>query len=269
MKTSPNVILILTDDPGYSATGCYGTQKARTPNIDCLAAEDVIFTDFRIAASICSPSRTALLTGAYPQRAGFYRGINPNRTARWFLDLHPDEITLAEHFRQQGNATHLVSKWHFGKEPKFFDDAKVFAKTLLDRLTQLYTQRVISLIRDQVKGKNPIFLYYAHNDPHTPHQAGRKFRGPSWRRDAGTRLKSIGQMMTTLQETGAAEHTIVIHTSDNEPTVNRYAKPFRGTKYVTFKGAPCPVYFSLAGGDQQGDRFQCERQCYGRLPEVI
>ena len=262
--TRPNVIFMLTDDLGYSDIGCYGAQKVRTPHIDRLAAEGVRFTDFHTAASICSPSRAAFLTGAYPQRAGLYMGINPNRRAHWFLGLHPDEITMAEQFKQQGYATHMVGKWHLGTEPeflprtqgfdhyygmpcnfahspKFFDnDEELFAKTPLDRLTQLYTERVTSIIRDHANSGESFFLYYAHNYPHTPYQAGKDFKGSSQdgiRGDVMQELdSSIGAMMAALQDTGISENTIVIFTSDNGPTANQYAKPYRGTKYVTFEG---------------------------------
>ncbi|MCH2614915.1 MAG: sulfatase-like hydrolase/transferase, partial [Opitutales bacterium] len=73
----PNFILLWTDDFGYSDISCYGAQKVNTPHIDCLAADGIRFTDFHTAASICSPSRAAFLTGGYPQRAGLYMGINP------------------------------------------------------------------------------------------------------------------------------------------------------------------------------------------------
>ncbi|TWT87077.1 sulfatase family protein [Neorhodopirellula pilleata] len=260
----PNVIFMLTDDLGYSDIGCYGARKVKTPHIDRLAAEGIRFTDFHTAASICSPSRAAILTGAYPQRAGLYMGLNPNRTAHWFLGLHPDEITIAEQFKQQGYATHMVGKWHLGTEPEFLprtqgfdhyygmpcnyahspkffdDDEEVFAKTPLDRLTQLYTQRVTSIIRDQAKRDEPFFLYYAHNYPHTPYQAGQDFQGTSQdgvRGDVMQELdRSVGEMMTALKEAGVAENTIVIFTSDNGPTTNEYAHPYRGTKYVTFEG---------------------------------
>lgn len=263
-NTRPNVIFMLTDDLGYSDIGCYGAQKVKTPHIDRLAAEGIRFTEFRTAASICSPSRAAFLTGGYPQRAGLYMGINPNRTAHWFLGLHPEEITIAEQFKQQGYATHMVGKWHLGTEPeflprtqgfdhyygmpcnfshspKFFDDnEEVFAKTPLDRLTQLYTKRVTSIIRDQAKSGEPFFLYYAHNYPHTPYQAGAEFKGSSRDGVRGDVMQEldwgVGEMMTALQEAGVAENTIVIFTSDNGPTANEYAKPFRGTKYVTFEG---------------------------------
>ena len=260
----PNVIFVLTDDLGYSDIGCYGATKVKTPHIDRLAAEGIRFTDFHTAASICSPSRAAFLTGAYPQRAGLYMGINPNRTAHWFLGLNPAEITLAELFKQQSYNTFMVGKWHLGTEPEFLprkqgfdhyygmpcnfahspkffdDDEEVFAKTPLDRLTQLYTERVTSIIREQAKSKEPFFLYYAHNYPHTPYQAGKNFRGTSQDGVRGDVMQEldwgVGEMMTALKEAGAAENTIVIFTSDNGPTSKQYARPYRGTKYVTFEG---------------------------------
>jgi len=263
-NTRPNVIFMLTDDLGYSDVGCYGAQKVKTPHIDRLAAEGVRFTDFHTAASICSPSRAAFLTGAYPQRAGLYMGINPHRTAHWFLGLHPHEITIAEQFKQQGYTTHMVGKWHLGTEPeflprtqgfddyygmpcnyshspKFFDnDGEVFARTPLDRLTQLYTERVTSIIRDHAKSGEPFLLYYAHNYPHTPYQPGSAFQGTSQdgvRGDVMQELDwSVGEMMSALQQAGVAENTIVIFTSDNGPTAKAYSKPYRGTKYVTFEG---------------------------------
>ncbi len=61
----PNVVFVLTDDLGYSDVGCYGATKIKTPHIDRLASEGLRFTDFHTAASICSPSRAAFLTGAY------------------------------------------------------------------------------------------------------------------------------------------------------------------------------------------------------------
>src|SRR5687768_4347761 len=66
----PNVIFILSDDQGVSDLNCYGSKDLVTPNIDRLAANGVRFSQFYAAAPVCSPSRAALLTGRYPQRAG-------------------------------------------------------------------------------------------------------------------------------------------------------------------------------------------------------
>ena len=261
-ERSPNVIFVLTDDLGYSDVGCYGATKVKTPNIDRLAAEGLRFTHFHTAASICSPSRAAFLTGGYPQRAGLYMGINPKRTAHWFLGLNPEEITLAEQFKKQGYDTCMVGKWHLGTEPefsmlkqgfdsyygmpcnfshdpRFFDGEKeIFAKTPIAQLTELYTERITSYIRQQ--GDKPFFLYYAHNYPHTPYKAGAKFTGSSKDGVRGDIMQEMdwgmGEMMKALEETGVADDTLVIFTSDNGPTKNEYALPYRGTKYVTLEG---------------------------------
>ncbi|MCH1409554.1 MAG: sulfatase [Verrucomicrobiales bacterium] len=261
-RSLPNVIFLLTDDLGYSDISCYGAKKVKTPHLDRLAAEGMMFTDFHTAASICSPSRAAFLTGAYPQRAGLYMGINPNRRAHWYLGLHPDEITITEQFKQQGYTTHMVGKWHLGTEPeflprkqgfdtyygmpcnfshspKFFDgDDEIFAKTPLDQLTRLYTEQVTKIIKES--GDEPFFLYYSHNFPHTPIAASDDFKGSSEDGLRGDMIQEmdwgVGEMMKALDEAGIADNTIVIFTSDNGPTENEYAEPYRGTKYVTFEG---------------------------------
>ena len=91
MKDKPNVILINCDDLGYGDLGCYGSPLNDTPHLDRMAAEGLRFTDFYMPASVCSPSRGAMLTGCYPPRIGF--GYFDDR---WVLfpghavGLHPD-----------------------------------------------------------------------------------------------------------------------------------------------------------------------------------
>src|SRR5262245_58038284 len=67
----PNILFILADDLGYGDLGCCGARDIRTPNLDRLAEQGVRLTDCYSAAPVCSPTRAALMTGRYPQRAGF------------------------------------------------------------------------------------------------------------------------------------------------------------------------------------------------------
>ena len=258
----PNVVFIFADDLGYGDLGCYGAKKVKTPNIDRMAAEGLRFTDFHTAGSICSPSRAAFLTGAYPQRCGLYMGISPAREAHWFLGLNPEEITIAEQFKKQGYTTLMVGKWHLGSEakfsyyhqgfdhyygapsnmghdPRFFDGRKViYEKSPLDQLTALYTERIVKQIKEYKD--QPFFLYYAHNYPHTPYEAGAEFKGSSRDGVRGDVIQeldwSIGEIRKALEANGILEKTMIIFSSDNGPLKETYAQPYSGTKYVSLEG---------------------------------
>ncbi len=250
------------DDMGYSDVSCYGAKKVKTPNIDRMAAEGLRFTHFHTAASICSPSRAAFLTGAYPQRCGLYMGINRNREAHWFLGLHPDEITIAEQFKKQNYVTSLIGKWHLGSEERFsyfhqgfdhyygapenmghngfFYDGKqlIYKHTPLAQLNTLYTQRIVNQI-EEFKDQ-PFFIFYSHNYPHTPYKAGADFKGSSKDGVRGDVIQEldwgVGQILKTLEDNGILDNTLIIFTSDNGPVKNQYALPYRGTKYVSLEG---------------------------------
>src|SRR3954469_5560920 len=73
----PNVVIIYVDDMGYGDLGCYGSTVNRTPNCDRMAREGTRFTDFYVAQAVCSASRTALLTGCYPNRLGILGALGP------------------------------------------------------------------------------------------------------------------------------------------------------------------------------------------------
>lgn len=107
---TPNVVLIYADDLGYGDLGCYGNSRIPTPNCDRLASEGVRFTHAYAAASVCTPSRYALLTGRYPWRTWLKKGVVGNTPAL----IEEGRYTLANVFRDAGYATAAVGKWHLG-----------------------------------------------------------------------------------------------------------------------------------------------------------
>jgi N-acetylgalactosamine-6-sulfatase len=113
----PNVIFILTDDQGWGDAGFAGHPFVRTPHLDRLAREGTWFRQFYVAATVCSPSRTAFMTGQYPARHrihGHFATAESN-AARSMPDwLDPDVTTLPGLLRQAGYATAHFGKWHLG-----------------------------------------------------------------------------------------------------------------------------------------------------------
>lgn len=112
----PNIVVLLADDLGYGDVGCFGNNTIKTPNIDRLAKSGVKLTQHVAAASVCTPSRAALLTGRYPVRSGM-ESYFKNKVFILVAasgGLPENETTFAEVLREQGYATGLVGKWHLG-----------------------------------------------------------------------------------------------------------------------------------------------------------
>ncbi len=122
----PNVVIVFCDDLGYGDLGCYGHPTIRTPNLDRMAQEGQKWTNFYAAASVCTPSRAALLTGRLPIR----NGMASDRRRVLFPDsaggLPPDEVTIAEALKPLGYATACVGKWHLGHLPQYLPTRQGF-----------------------------------------------------------------------------------------------------------------------------------------------
>ncbi|XP_008071620.1 arylsulfatase E isoform X2 [Carlito syrichta] len=112
----PNVLLMMADDLGIGDIGCYGNTTVRTPNIDRLAEEGVILIQHLAAASMCTPSRAAFLTGRYPIRSGMVSS-NGLRVLQWVSvsgGLPKNETTFAKILKDKGYVTGIIGKWHLG-----------------------------------------------------------------------------------------------------------------------------------------------------------
>jgi len=112
----PNILLLMADDFGIGDIGCYGNNSIRTPNIDRLAEDGVMLTQHVAAASVCTPSRAAFLTGRYPLRSGMVSS-NGYRVLQWTGvsgGLPTNETTFAKILKDKGYATGLIGKWHLG-----------------------------------------------------------------------------------------------------------------------------------------------------------
>ena len=113
-NNSPNYIVIFVDDMGYGDLGVYGNPTISTPHLDKMAYEGQKWTQFYSAASVCTPSRAALLTGRLPVRSGMASSKNPVLFPNSLSGLPATEITLAEKLKEKNYKTAIVGKWHLG-----------------------------------------------------------------------------------------------------------------------------------------------------------
>jgi len=205
----PCVVLILADDLGYGDLGCYGHPVAKTPNIDRLARQGVRFTHHYANGPECSPTRTALLTGRYQQRAGGLEcAIGTGNVGRYDdairlasrheLGLPKNQAVIPAELQKAGYACGVFGKWHLGYEPQFNPiehgwnaffgylggNVHYFNHRELSDLHVLFRGRqpvrcegyMTHLITNESiafikEHKNrPFFLYVSHECPHFPFQ---------------------------------------------------------------------------------------------------
>lgn len=268
----PNVVIIYADDLGYADIGPFGGQNP-TPHLDRMAKEGRKLTSFYVAQAVCSASRTALLTGCYPNRVGILGALGPQAKH----GIHDDEMTIAEVLKPRGYATAIFGKWHLGHWPQFlptrhgFDQyfglpysndmwpkhptSKFPELPLIERdrvvalnpdQTQLvtwYTQRAVQFI--EASQQQPFFLYVPHAMPHVPLFVSDRHTGRSGRGLYGDVIQeidwSVGQILEALKRCGIDDRTLVIFTSDNGPWLSYgnhagSAKPLREGKGTAWEG---------------------------------
>ena len=270
----PNVVLIMADDLGYHDLSCYGHPKIKTPVLERLAREGVKLTNFHAGATVCTPSRMALLTGAYPVRLGWTRGVVGYMMKKG-QGLNPEALTMAEIFKASGYRTGMFGKWHLGDEPplrphrqgfestcylnksnnqtkELWKGDEVIEKPFTNRLlSELFTNEAIKFINSN--RDHPFLLYLPHTAPHFPLEAHPDWKGRSQFGVFGDVVEEldhrIGQLLEALKKAELEKNTIVVFLSDNGPeplTRESRADPFRGRKWSALEGGtrvPCMIRY--------------------------
>ena len=275
-SNSPNIIFIYMDDMGWADVGFNGGTHVSTPRLDQMAREGLVLTDFYVAQPVCSASRSALLTGCYPNRIGITGALNPHATT----GIHEDEVTLAELCKSKGYATAIFGKWHLGHHPEFLptkhgfdtfqgipysndmwpmhpearkgtypplpyfkDDVQVGENPDQRQFTGDFTKLTIDFIK--AHKNEPFFIYVPHPMVHVP-----LFCSEEWSGKTGLGLyadvvgevdEGVGQILDTIDTLGLGDNTLVIFTSDNGPWLSYgdhagQTGIYREGKGTTFEG---------------------------------
>jgi N-acetylgalactosamine-6-sulfatase len=249
----PNVIFILADDLGWGDPGCYGNRQIKTPNLDRMASQGTLFTQFYVNASVCSPSRCAFFTGQYPSRHkihGHYAARDQNEARGMSNWLEPQTPNVAKLLRQNGYKTAHIGKWHLGNDangPSIdqygFDFVGMGERDGANgpagdpffraRSTAAFVEQALKFI-DDAQGK-PFYVQLWTLVPHatlnpTPEQmepyaqlrpGNRQFPHRSAAEifySSVTDLDAqIGKLLDGLEQRGVADNTLILFSSDNGP----------------------------------------------------
>jgi arylsulfatase A-like enzyme len=271
-KEQPNIVVILADDLGCGDMSLYDGW-VKTPRIDQMASEGMKFNDFHTNSSVCSPTRTAFLTGRYQQRYGIVDVIVGSKDQR---GLSPSVTTIPRVFKDNGYETAIFGKWHLGHDDKYnpihhgFDEFTGFLtggsdyhihnnwrvglekKNVPGYTTDIITEKSVDFIRR--KKDKPFLLYVSHAAVHNPYQAPSDIpetrEDRKWNRiNEGNRERykiilegldeSVGKVLDTLAELELDENTLVFFFSDNgavHMNPQPESRPYRGGKFSQYEG---------------------------------
>lgn len=255
-ESPPNFLIFLADDLGWGDLACYGHPKIKTPNLDGFAKQGMRFTQCYSACGVCSPSRSAILTGRTPYRNGVFRWLPENHAAH----LRLSENTTPELLKAAGYATCHTGKWHLNS---YFNDARqpqpkdhgydwwfatqnnaapshknptnfvrngIKVGPLEGFSSALVVKEADEWLRKHRNPAQPFFMTVWTHEPHLPIESAPQFMEPYKEiPDEGIRQHhgnvtqmdhAFGQMMKTLEELKLSENTFVFFTSDNGPEGN-------------------------------------------------
>jgi arylsulfatase A-like enzyme len=240
-KLRPNIVLIMTDDQGWGETGYHGHPHLKTPTLDEMAAKGLRLDRFYAAAPVCSPTRTAVLTGRNPVRSGSF---GPNYSTR------PEEITIAQILKSAGYRTGHFGKWHVGpvkaasplnparmgfdeylSHDNFFDIDPLLShngappEIIKGESSEVVVDAATKFIKQvHIEGK-PFFMIVWFGSPHGPYHGLTndvalydKVTGEETKNrfaEITAMDRAVGKFRNSLKELDVANNTLVWFTSDN------------------------------------------------------
>lgn len=288
----PNFVLIMADDMGIGDIGSYGNTLIKTPNLDRMAAEGALLTNFYASASNCTPSRAGLLTGRYPARMGLQTGDVARPTND--MGIPEYEITMADVLKTRGYATACIGKWHLGQKKHqwvtangfdyfyglpYSNDMTPLALYRMDEkieepvdqttLTERYTEEAVKFMEAHKDG--PFFVYLPHSMPHVPLFVSEKFTGKSAAGLYGDVIEtidwSVGEILAALDRMQLSENTLVIFTSDNGPWWEGSPADLRSRKGEAWEGGVrVPLIARWPGKIAPGTRSNAISMSFDLLP---
>ena len=237
-KDRPNIVFIFADDWGWGDLGCHGHPYLKTPNIDRLAKEGTDFHRFSVASGVCSPSRTAVMTGHFPARYnidGHFAWVPSNQRRNMPDWLDPKAPLLPRFLKQSGYATAHYGKWHLAND--MIPDSPFPSAYGYDDYGSYNCAGPQMFVHDDVKSAipfmekshaegKPFFINLWMHEPHTPFHVDPKLQKlfpdlPEADNIYAATLYHadlrIGQLLDALDRINVADDTLVIFSSDNGP----------------------------------------------------
>ena len=275
-RSSPNILIVLTDDQGWGDLSIRGNTNLKTPNIDNIGYNGASFERFYVSP-VCAPTRAELLSGKYFVKSGV------NGVTRGYERMSNDVQLVSEYFKEKNYITGLFGKWHNGSQPPYhpnyrgFDEFFGFTSghwgnyfnPILEKngkiiktngyINDVITNEAISFIK---KSKQPFLSFISYNTPHSPMQVPDKYYinkkvslvGRYSNKENINKTKAalgmienidenIGNVVSALKEKDVYDNTIIFFLSDNGPNGNRWNNDFKDRKGSTNEGGVRVPFF--------------------------
>ncbi len=235
---TPNILFIFADDWGWGDLSCHGHPYVKTPNIDRLAKEGTDFHRFTVASGVCSPSRTAVMTGHFPARYninGHFAWV-PSNARRNMPDwLNPEGPLLSKFLKSAGYATAHFGKWHLANDmipdsplpSRYgFDTYGAFNCSGKQMPVHEDAKSTIAFIENSNRAGKPFFVNLWLHEPHTPFHTVEKYRKQFPKLKEQDNIYAsvlahaddrVGEVLDALDRLQLTENTLVIFSSDNGP----------------------------------------------------